>query len=159
MEQVILNSIDCYKIFYSDSKVESIFSVPKLTCINTSIRNISPSFFSRKFLQQLQKSEVLVRGSHGSSHLQTQIQMVPVLFSLKSVLFSYFLFIYYLSRCTISDFPSVSSLASLPFYLVVIEQQQHEIELTPHDCEPKPFITRPCQGNYNPNLFWIRHAI
>ena len=32
-----------------------------------------------------------------------------------SVPFSYFLFIFYLSRCTLSGSPSVSSLASLPF--------------------------------------------
>ena len=32
-----------------------------------------------------------------------------------SVIFSYFLFIFYLPRCTLPDFPSVSSLASLPF--------------------------------------------
>ena len=31
-----------------------------------------------------------------------------------SVLFSYFLFIFYLPWCTLPDFPSVSSLASLP---------------------------------------------
>ena len=35
----------------------------------------------------------------------------------------YFLLIFHLSRCTLPDFPSVSSLDSLPFYLVVIEQQ------------------------------------
>ena len=32
-----------------------------------------------------------------------------------SVLYSYFIFIFYLPRCTLPDFPSVSSLASLPF--------------------------------------------
>ena len=39
---------------------------------------------------------------------------------------SYFLFILYLPRCTLPDFPSVSSLAFLPFNLVVIEQQQQQ---------------------------------
>ena len=32
-----------------------------------------------------------------------------------SIPFSYFLFVFYLPRCTIPDFPSVSSLAFLPF--------------------------------------------
>ena len=36
----------------------------------------------------------------------------PLIFS---VPFSYFLFIFYFPRCTLPDFPSVSSLASLPF--------------------------------------------
>jgi len=40
-----------------------------------------------------------------------------------SVPFSYFLVIFFLPRCTLSDFPSVSSLASLPFLSCWIQQQ------------------------------------
>ena len=39
------------------------------------------------------------------------------------ILLLYFLFIFYLPRCTLPDFPSVSSLASLPF-LSCCQQQQ-----------------------------------
>ena len=49
-----------------------------------------------------------------SPHLQTQLQAVPVL-SIFSVPFSYFIFIFYLPLCTLPDFASVSSLASLQF--------------------------------------------
>ena len=43
----------------------------------------------------------------GSSHL------------IFSVPFSYFLFIFYLPRCILLDFPSASSLASLPFFTLL----------------------------------------
>ena len=42
-----------------------------------------------------------------------------------SATFSYFLFKFHFLRCIQPNFLSIPSLASLPFYLVVIEQQQH----------------------------------
>ena len=45
--------------------------------------------------------------SQGSAHLQTQLQD------------GCFLFSFYLPRCTLQDFPSVSSLASLPFIILL----------------------------------------
>ena len=62
--------------------------------------------------------------SQGPPHLHTQIQTVPVLSSLYPSLIS--IFIFYLHRCTLPDFPSVFSLASLPFLPVVIEQKHYQ---------------------------------
>ena len=76
---------------------------------NNSYRKTKLQFFFLFFF-----GSTLPKTSQGSSRHQTQMQAIPVLSSLY-LIFSYFLFIFYFPRCALPDFPSVSSLTSLPF--------------------------------------------
>ena len=57
-----------------------------------------------------------------------------------SVPFSYFLFIFYLPRCTLPDFLSISSLASLLFYLVFTTTTAFEFGPKGKYCQSGNFV-------------------